>query len=96
MKRQAPSFQANPEPLGCFSQEEGHEVALVDVVALVVAVVEGLAALAAAEREWAQVLRDNLRYQCTSWLNQCCISPRSPHSCHMLCHRPTCSNNIAQ
>jgi len=75
-------------------------VALVDVVAPVVAVVvglvEGLGLEVVLVLEQARVLQDNPHYQCTSWSNQCCISHRSPYSCHMICHRPTCSNNIAQ
>jgi hypothetical protein len=75
-----------------------HVVALVDVVALVVAVVEelveGLGLVVALALERAQVLQDNLSYYCICESNQCCTSPRSHDSCHMILHHPTCSNNM--
>jgi len=75
-------------------------VALVDVVALVLAVVAGVQelveglALEVLVQELVQVLPDNLHYHCTFWSSQCCTSPQSRDSCHMTLHRPTWTNSI--
>jgi len=70
--RQAPSFQANREPLDCFSREVVHVLALVDGVALVALLPEVLElgeelALEALALELERALQGNLRYHCTSW-----------------------------
>lgn len=77
-----------------------HAVALVDVVALelaVVAVVQELVeelALEVLVQGLVQVLPDSLRYCCTCGSSQCCTGPQSRDSCRMTLHRPTWTNSI--